>query len=233
MAKSKNLEDRSSQLNLFDFGFDENNNYVNIVEQEQMKLQEEWKEYSYEELISGYEKDNNYCICAIFSLGCLTQHGMTLEQSQRDIKKQAQTKCYHFGNMDKGIYAYSFRIDYEDGDKDYLFAIENSKHIAVVRHISDINDVLTGKQKLGYPAVCVYLFEITENGLKIIDSGWGEYKQDIRYKILCDEFEILKFSTNRIDPSKKPKDFYECEFALSDFANYHKSKESETNYEDN
>lgn len=201
------------QLNLFEFGNDSEGNYINLSEKEE----EDYNfTFTYEEIIAEDKNNNDFCIVAWHSYSPLWQDHRTLEEIRKDIREVAKTKCYHYGNMAKDIYAYSFKED----DDFYWFCIENPKHIVVVKHTSDINNILTGKETICYPACCVYLFEKTENGLKKIDSGWGEYKQDIRYKIICDEFKILEFSTNRIYPDKKPKDFYEAEYKLSDFINY-------------
>lgn len=206
------------ELSLFDFGYDDNGDYINIVERKREKLMESHKEYSYEEITKGHELDDNYMVVAEFHLNCLSQWGHTLEEIQNEIEKVAKTKCYHYGNMNKGIYAYSFKED----DDCYLFCIENDNYIVVVRHIASINKLLCGEEKICYPACFVDIFETHENQpIKVVRGGYGEYKQDIRYKVLCEDFKILEFSTNRIDPNKKPKDFYECEFTLHDFIKYH------------
>lgn len=210
----------SRQISLFDFGFDENGDYVNIAEKKRAEDERYYQEYSFEEIIKGHESDNDFVVCASFHLGCVSQWGMTLDEIRAEIAKEAKSKCYHYGNMSKGIYAYSYRIDFDDGDQRYMFAIENESNIVVVRHCESIDDIITGKEKICYPALAVYMFDKTESGAKEIKSGYGEHKNDIRYKVLCDRFRILEFSGNRIYPGKKPKDFYECEYALPDFIKY-------------
>lgn len=216
MAKKSKVSDY--EYDIFAFGNDENGNYVNLIEEERKKREEKFKEYPFEEIIKGNEFDNNYMVVAQFHTGCLYQWGHTLEEIRKEIEMVAKTKCYHCGNMEKNIYAYSFKED----DDFYWFCIENDNHIVVIRHTDNINSLLTGEKKICYPACCMYIFEKHENEpISLITSGYGKYKEDIRYKVLCDEFKILEFSTNRIYPNKKSKDFYECEFKLSDFIKYH------------
>lgn len=214
-------------INLFDFGLNENNEYVNLVEEQKEKDRANHKEYPFEEIIKGHELEDDFVVCATFHTGCLSQWGYTLEQIQAEIKKEVDSKCYHFGNLEKGIYAYSYKIVTDDNESMYWFCIENEKHIVVIRHTGKIDDLLYGREKICYPACCVYIFEVTENGAKEIRGGYGNGKEDIRYKVLCDEFKILEFSSNRIDENKNPKDFYEAEYEFSDFCRYWKQSQNE------
>lgn len=212
---------KENQISIFDFGLDDKGNYVNLVEEAEKERLKNWHDYPYEEIIKGYENDDDFCVVATFHMGCVSQYGLTIQEIQEEIKKEVATKCYHFGNMNKNLYIYSYRVDFEDGEKMYWLVVENEKHIVVIRHCGNIEDILTDKEQICYPACCVYLFEVTESGVKKITSGYGEKEKDIRYKILCGELNILEFSTNRIDPHKPPTDFYEAQYKFSDFMNYH------------
>lgn len=209
------------QMSIFDFAINENGEFINLKEQQEKRDAEYFKEYSFEELIKDHEQDDDFIICATFC-NSLSQWGNTFEEIQKEIQEQADSKTYHFGNLDKGIYAYSYKIKFEDGEVMYWFVIENKNHIVVIRHFGKIEELLDGTEKICYPACACYLFEHTENGLKQITSGYGNGKDDIRYKILCDEFKILEFSGNRIYPNKKPTDFYEAEYEFGKFVEYWK-----------
>ena len=149
MAKKSKVSDY--EYDIFAFGNDENGNYVNLIEEERKKREEKFKEYPFEEIIKGNEFDNNYMVVAQFHTGCLYQWGHTLEEIRKEIEMVAKTKCYHCGNMEKNIYAYSFKED----DDFYWFCIENDNHIVVIRHTDNINSLLTGEKKICYPACCI------------------------------------------------------------------------------
>lgn len=202
------------KLNIFEFGTNDKGEYVNLVEESNREREEKFKTYPYEEIIKGHEDEADFCVVATFHMGCVSQWGMSVEDIQREIQREVDTKCYHYGNMEKGIYAYTYKIEFEDGEVMYWFCVENEKHIVVVKHLKSLDDLLNGNEKICYPACEVYMFD--SNGSQI-RNGYGHYKDDIRYKVLCEEFEILEFSTNRIDPKKPPKDFYEAEYTLPDF----------------
>ena len=199
-------------ISVFDFVTNEKGEYVNVFEERENK----WHSYSYEEIVKGYELNNDFVICATFHTNPLSQYGLSLEEVRQEILKEAKSKTYHYGNLRLDYYVYSFKYA-NDG---WWVVLENPNHLVLIRHTGNIDDLLFGKEKMCYPACEVTLFEQTDTGLKKIMSGYGEYKSDIRYTVLCEEFKILEFSTNRIDPNKKPTDFYEAEHTLEDFMKY-------------
>jgi len=204
------------QMSIFEFGNNDKGEYVNFEEENEKN----WHNYPLEEIIKGHELEDDFVVCATFHTGCLSQYGMTIEDIQKEIKTEVESKTYHYGNLAKDIYAYSYKVCLSDIDLMYWFVIENPKYIVVVNHYGNIDTLLKGEETICYPACACYLFEKTETGVKKISSGYGNYKDDIRYKVLCEEFKILEFSKNRIDPKKKPIDFYEAEYRLEDFINY-------------
>lgn len=210
------------QMSIFEFITNDKGEYVSIEEEKNKN----WHEYSLEEIIKGYENNKDFCVVATFHLNLLSQYGLTIEEIQKEIQEEVSTKCYHYGNLEKDIYAYTYKVEFDDGDVIYWFCIENENHIVIVKHTKTLDDLLFGNETICYPACACYLFEANENSIKKIDSGYGKGKDDIRYKILCDEFKILEFSKNRMNPKRKPTDFYEAEFRLEDFINYWGNKEN-------
>lgn len=209
----------SFALNLFEFGNDDNGNYVNLVEEKREKI-ENVIVYNYEQLTEKFKENSTYCLVARYYDNGWWQRGLTFDEIIDEIKSVSNSKCYHYGNMERGIYVYSMKF----GENDYRIFFENTDHIVSVRHLGQLNDLLFGKEKIMFPACEVDLFNVKTT--EKIKSGYGNYKDDIRYKIICGEFEALKYSTNRIDPNKKPKDFYELEFTLNDFIKYYGEDEN-------
>ena len=59
------------------------------------------------------------------------------------------------------------------------------------------------------------------NGKRIEEYADGErYKEDIRHIVVMQEWQMNKFSENRINKGKKIKDFYEVECTLPNLISY-------------
>ena len=170
-----------------------------------------WNNYAFEDVIRGHEDDSEFVMVADWFMCPLSQFGKTIPQLQERIQKVVESKCYHYGNMKKDLYVFSI----VDGDSKRLCF--QSLDYTVQTKIDDIDEVLRGNEKICFPACEIWIYDV--NG-QLITSGYGNYKDDIRYKILCEIWKILDFSSNRIEEGKKPKDFYECEFKLEDLSNY-------------
>lgn len=209
-----------TQMSIFDFTTNDQGEYVSIEEEKGKN----WHDYSLEELIKNHESNDSYVVCSKFHLAPLCQCGLTVAEIQEQIQKEAESKTYHYGNMELDIYVYSFKL----GDDCYLLIFENPKHLVGIIHHGKIEEILRGEKNVCFPACEVYMWEQTENGVKYINSGYSDNRkeEDIRYKIICGEFKVLEFSKNRIYPNKKPMDFCEAEFKLEDFINYYGDKEN-------
>lgn len=214
-----------NELNLFDFGTNENGDYVNLVEEEK-KL----KDISSQELMNWVESHNEPLIRIAFDLfisAIEIESGINNDIKDK-LEKILATKCYHYGNMEKGLYIFS--LCYDDI---YKFVFENEKHYLAAEpnnwklehdtygNVVDVplEDYLSGKEKLSFPALYCHCYDM--NGKHIEEYADGErYKEDIRHIVVIQEWQMNKFSENRMNKGKKIKDFYEVEFALPNLIKY-------------
>lgn len=198
------------QLNIFDFGLNEDGEYVNIVESEQARHDAYYKEYSFEEIIKGHEDDAEFVFMAHFHMSCLEHWGRTVEDIQKLIQKDAATKTYHFGNTEKLVFAYSYKLT--DLDDCYIFCIENQNYIVAQHHHGNIDDILTDKVQICYPACEIDCFKTEEN--TVVDIHADERDQ------IFEELEIFKLSTNRIVEGRKLEMFCEAQHPFSAFVKH-------------
>lgn len=214
--------DNIQKIDIFNFIDDEEIERLKI-EVEKIKTTEpttpatEWILYTYEELIRNYERQIDFKMIAHYFTSIVEQvpKGTPIESKREEIMKVVKTKCYHYGNMEKGLYIYSFKEEYQSGGKSYYLMFDNGEYVVTIR-VDNIDNVLMGKELICFPACALDIFDKNGNW---INSGYGKHKNDIRYKILCDSWKILDFSINRIGNSK-PKDFYECQFKWEDLTKY-------------
>lgn len=208
---------KEKELNLFNFGNDDNGNYVDFAEEERKRIEENRKEYPFEDLIKGNEDSADYKIVASWFCNSICQWGKTLAEIQKEISNIVKTKCYHYGNMNKGIYVYTYKVEYDSGETAYKLMIITPKNIVGVNYtIDDLDGLLDGEIKISYPACCVDIFDTKGNNIGLFD----ENHNDRRHDILIGDLKLNEFSDNRLEKNKKPNDFYECEFALTDFIKY-------------
>ena len=213
------------KLNLFDFGTNKNGEYVNLVEEEKKR-----KDISSQELMNWVENHNDPLTRIAFDLfisAIEIESGINSDIKDK-LEKILATKCYHYGNMKKGLYIFSLCCD-----DVYKFIFENEKHCLAaepnnwkLEHDTHGNvvsvpleDYLLGKKTLSFPALYCHCYDM--NGKRIEEYADGErYKEDIRHIVCIKEWQMNKFSKNRIEENKKIKDFYECEFTLPDLIKY-------------
>lgn len=211
-----------NELNLFDFGTNQKGEYVNLEEE---KVYEEELELS---IVENYVKERNDPLMNIIWQTFFPYH-FTKKSSEyiiSELEKVFNTKTYHFGNMAKDLYIFSLKRD----DK-YVFVFQNEKHYLVsdTPHFELINgdiveysieDILSGKDKICFPALHAHCYDT--NGELIVDyhDAGDNWKKDIRHIVIIDEWQMDKYSTNRMYENKKIKDFYECEFYMSDLIEY-------------
>ena len=216
---SKNTR-KYEQLNIFEFGNDEEGKYVNFSEEEQKKLLEQEKikypDYSYEEITKDFTFSQEYeKLLAYNFLDIFSQYKKTIPELVKEIKTLANNICWHYVNFDKKIYVYSFEHHDEENNIDLYIQIDKY-YIHCCEH--KLQEVL--KDGICFPACMITIYENVDGFFKKVDGPYGEKEKDIRYQIICDKLQALNFGTNRIDPDKKPKDFYEVKFELIDFMNY-------------
>lgn len=91
-----------------------------------------------------------------------------------------------------------------------FLCFENDKYI-VLTEINNVNDVLTGKEFISFPACGIWLFDKDGNEINTFIDGI-----DMREEILINEWHIEKISFNRIEKGKKINSFCECGLYLHD-----------------
>lgn len=213
-------------LNLFDFGTNENGEYVNLVEEEKRL-----KDITEQEFVSWLNKNDDPLIKISFD--CYISSTELEFGNHNDIKakleKIAATKCYHYGNLEKGLYIFSINCEGR-----HMIVFENNKHYLVFEpslwklehgsygNMVDVkfDDYLMGKETIVFPALYCPCYDLKGNRIEQY-ADQDHYQEDIRHIVCIKEWKMDKYSRNRIyDQHKKIKDFYECEFTLTDLINY-------------
>ena len=211
---------KREQLNLFDFGENEIGRYVNLVEEE-----EKSREISEKQLKKALADHPNLLVRIIYNemFGYGWDCGL-----KKDIiplcEKIFATKCYHYGNMDKGLYIFSI---YDERYDNAIFVFENENHYLIFHTGYDawkqrnltIDEYLKSEQKFSFPAWHCHCYDLKGNRIERYADG-KDYQKDIRHIVCMKEWEMGKYSKNRLEEIKKPKDFYEVEFTMQDLVNY-------------
>lgn len=201
---------KHQQLNLLDFGYNDNGDFVNLVE-EQAKNSEIAKE----EFDRKLKENENPLVRILADLWCGRFEDNTFNETLDQVERESKTKCYHYGNLDKLMFIYTITTD--EGYSYFIF--ENENHYLLFLHgfESDLlDDYLTGKNKLNCAALGVLVYD--KQGYKIWQ--FGEKEKDIRYQCIINEWQMNKFGENRINKGKKIKDFCEIEFSLPKLIEY-------------
>lgn len=226
-------------LNLFDFGTNENGEYVNLVEEEK-KL----NDISAKELELWVTKHENPLVRIVFDLfiSCIEIEEGINNDIKEKINRIIATKCYHYGNLEKGMYIFSlcdgdyFKIIFQN-ENHYLAAEPNNwklEHDTYGNVVSiPLEDYLLGKETIAFPALYCHCYDLNGNRIEKY-ANQEQYKEDIRHIVVIQEWQMNKFSENRMNKGKKIKDFYEVEFALPNLIDYWGETKitKENNYED-
>lgn len=211
-------------ISLFDFGYNEAGEYVDLVEAEKIKNDIDIKEYQ-EWLL---KEDNALLKIADFCFGYDEFDESSIINDIKDnLIKIVSTKTYHYGNMKKGLYIFSLTNEKEnrsilvfDNNQHYLafgcdgFYFENKELIDC-----KLDDYLLSKASISFPALYCPCFDLKGNKIEKY-AGNEHYQEDIRHIVCIKEWQMDKYSKNRIQEGKKIKDFYEVEFYLKDLINY-------------
>ena len=210
-------------LNLFDFGTNDNGEYVNLVEEEKRL-----KGISDKELTDWVNKHHDPLIRLAFDnyVSATDIEFGNHKDLQARLESIVATKCYHWAKMNKNLYVFSLHLE----DR-YIIVFENENHYLVNEPngwkldsnnkmvLIPFDDYLLGKETLGFPALYCHCYDINGNRLHQYAEG-KDYKNDIRHIVCIKEWQMDKFSKNRINEGKKIKDFYEVEFTWNDFTGY-------------
>lgn len=212
-------------LNLFDFGTNDNGEYVNLVEEEKRL-----KDISEQELMSWAKSNNDPLIKIAFD--CYISSTEIEFGNHNDIKTKlneiVETKCYHYGNLEKNLYIFSINCKGR-----FMLIFENPNHYLVYEpslwklehgsygNMVDVafDDYLMGKEKIGFPALFCPCYDKKGNRIHQY-ADQDHYKEDIRHIVCIKEWQMDKYSNNRMKEGKKIKEFYECEFELTALINY-------------
>ena len=213
-------------INLLDFGTNDKGEYVNLVEEEKRL-----KDISEKELQEWTAANPDPLIRIAFD--CFISSTEIEFGNHNDIKDKlneiVKTKCYHYGNLGKNLYIFSINCKGR-----YMIVFENSNHYLVFEpslwklehgsygNMVDVafDDYLLGKETISFPALYCPCYDTKGNRIHQY-TDQDHYQEDIRHIVCIKEWKMDKFSTNRMyENRKKIKDFYECEFRLTDLINY-------------
>ena len=213
------------QLNLLDFGYNEDGLYTNLVEEEAIK--NDIKEQEYQKWLK--EHDNPIIRLVEFAFGDDETETNTYNQLKSRFEAIADTKCYHYGNMEKGLYIFSLCdkqtsreiLVFENENHYLLFTNFGFKFDETTKEVVDytLDDVLSGKATISFPALFCPCFDLDGNKIEDYYDG-TDYQKDIRHIVCIKEWQMDKFSKNRIQENKRIKDFYEVEFRFQDLVAY-------------
>ena len=217
---------KDNQLNLLDFGTNENGEYVNLVEEE--KKLKDISEKEFQEWLDSCDDPLIRIAYDCYISSTEIEFGV-LKDIKEKLKKIVETKCYHYGNFGKNLYIFSL-----NNSGRHMIVFENKNHYLVyepscwkLEHGSygdmvdiEFDDYLLGKEKIAFPALYCPCYDAKGNRIHQY-TDQEHYQEDIRHIVCIKEWKMDKFSTNRMyDNHKKIKDFYECEFRLPDLINY-------------
>lgn len=198
------------EVNLFDFGVNENGEYVNLVEYEKLKHDIEEVDFN-----KWLETNENPLIHIAYDFLINPDFYKTYNKIIEELEWIAEQKVYHYGNMEKGLYIYTIF----NGDC-WAFVFENEHHIMVnlnyIYSQKELEKYLFGKELIQMNALSVRCYEL--NGKRIDD--YGDKEKDIRYRVIIDEWQMDKYSENRMKENKKIKDFYEVALPLPKLMEY-------------
>lgn len=212
----------SSQISLFDFGFNADGDFVNIELDKREKAKIPTEEYRKR----LKEQDNE-----LFRIidRCFIDYDLDTQMvepyAKEKINRIYETKCYHYGNFKNNLYILSLN---DNGDyflifftlKHYLayhctnYYIKNGEAIYYT-----LEDYLEGKTTISFPALYCPCFDKKGNKIEKYADG-DRYKEDIRHIVCIDERKMNEFSINRIEKGKKITQFYEAEFTIPDLIEY-------------
>ena len=212
------------EINLLNFGYNELGEYVDLVEEERKK-----NDISKNELESWVNNNDDPLIKIAYDSYYSSRWELdTCKGIQEKLIEIAKTKCYHYGNMGKGLYIFSI-----NNEGRYFIIFENENHYLTHEasgwkleygsygNIIDVpfDDYLLGKETISFPAMYCACYDLKGNRIhKYTDQD--NYKEDIRHIVCIKEWQMDKYSKNRMQEGKKIKDFYEVEFYLTDLINY-------------
>lgn len=199
-------------LDLFDFGENENGEYVNLVEEE--KKLKDISEKDFQEWLAKHENP-----LVRIAHDCWTPFDYVDRYSYNELKEElewiAAQKIYHYGNLEKGLYVYTLFTG-----SCWCFVFENENHVMVnLNYIysgKEVEKYLHGYKLIHFNALSVRVYDLKGNKI----TEYGEKEKDIRYQAVINEWQMNKYGDNRMNENKKIKDFYEVELSLPKLTAY-------------
>ena len=205
-------------LDLFDFGENENGEYVNLVEYKKQKSDIDEKQFQ-----EWVENHNNPLIKIAydFLIGYYDLETKTKNEIKEELEWIVEQKIYHYGNLEKGLYVYTLFTG-----SCWCFVFENENHVMVnLNYIysgKEVEKYLHGYELIHFNALSVRVYSI--NGERI--NQYGEGEKDIRHQVVMNEWQMHKFGENRMKEGKKIKDFYEVAISLPKLIEYWGEKDN-------
>ena len=204
------MYEHSDELNLLDFGTNDKGEYVNLVEEEKRL-----KDISDKEFQEWLTNHNDPLVKIAYNLLPYERHKLTYNELKEELEWVAFQKVYHYGNMEKGLYIYTLF----DGDT-WTFIFESKDHIMINTNRcysqKEVEDVLFGNKPIPFNALAVSVYDLKGN----LITEYGDKEEDIRYRVVINEWQMNKYGDNRMNIGKKIKDFYEVELSLPKLTAY-------------
>lgn len=205
----------SDEINLLDFGTNDKGEYVNLVEEE--KRLKDISDKEFQEWL-----DNHHDPLVKIAYGNMLSYEklqLTHNELKEELEWVAYQKVYHYGNMEKGLYIYTLFNGNAWG-----FVFENDKHIMVngnwVYSKKEVEDILFGKEAIQFNALAVRVYDLKGNHITEYGRNNENIDDDIRQKVVINEWQMNKYGNNRMNSGKKIKYFYEVELSLPKLIEY-------------
>lgn len=200
---------KSEKLNLFDFGTNKDGQYVNLVEEE--KKLNDINEQDFQKWLLNHQ---NPLVRIAYDILC--PYNKLEKSTYNELKEKlewiAEQKVYHYGNMEKDFYVYTLF----QGDC-WCFVFETLNHVMLnINYLysqKEVEQCLFGDKVIPFNALAVRVYDTNGNRINRY-ADQDRYKEDIRHIVCINEWQMDKYSENRMNKGKKIKDFYEVELSI-------------------
>ena len=201
------------ELNLLDFGTNDNGEYVNLVEEE--KRLKDISDKEFDDWVANHDEPL-IRVLNDFAVNYYDREHKTNNELKEELERIVESKCYHYGNMEKNLYIYTLNVG---GCRCFVF--DNCKHLMVNLNYlyggeEELEEYLYGKQLIQCNALSVRVYDLKGNKI----NEYGNKEEDIRYKCLINEWKANIYGINRMNKGKKIKDFYEIAIDLTKLTAY-------------
>ena len=215
------------EINLLDFGTNENGEYVNLVEEEKRL-----KDISEKEFQEWLKNHDNPLVRIAFN--CCMPYDYLDKYTYNELKEELEwiafQKVYHYGNMEKGLYIYTLFTG-----SCWFFVFENENHyianINTMYSQKEVEKYLFGEELIQFNALSVRVYDLKGNLITEYGGSTDKIDEDIRQKAVINEWQMNKYGDNRMNKGKKIKYFYDVELSLPKLTAYWGESEIENGNE--